>query len=60
MKAYVQCSLAKYHSIKNSVSVIHLLLFPSNLESGDATLKPVAPGGAVLYPCLGIWGPPRV
>ena len=42
MKAYVQCSLAKYHAVKNSVSVIHVQIFPSNLESGDTTLKPVA------------------
>ena len=42
MKAHVRCSLAKYHVVKNSVSVIRVQIFSSNLESGDATLKPVA------------------
>ena len=26
MEAYVQCSLAKYHAVKNSVSVILVLI----------------------------------
>ena len=30
------------HAVKNSVSVIHVQILPSNLENGDDTLKPVA------------------